>query len=133
GSRCYFCSRLFMPVSPNLKCGALIFSGLLTGGCLIASGQQAIFSDIHVDKKPGQQTGTAIVTIKGKAKQLTRHALEAWPVMDGQNALVIVSNINKDSPGEKRLRFYEGETRKFRDLGLVPFSSAELQQQKQSD
>jgi hypothetical protein len=40
-----------MPVSPNLQCGALIFSGLSTGGCLIASGQQASFSDIHVDKK----------------------------------------------------------------------------------
>ncbi len=110
-----------------------ILLGLSPVWCPVVSGQQAIFSDIHVDKKPGQEVGVAVVTIAGKPKQLTHHALEAWPIMNGQNALVLVSATNKKAPGEHHLRFYEGATRKFRDLGVIPLSSAELQQGKQTD
>lgn len=102
------------------------------GVCRFASGEQAIFSDIHVDKKPGQEIGSAVVTINGKLKQLTHHALNAWPIMDGQNALVLVPGT-KNAPSEYHLRFYEGATRRFRDLGAVPLASPELLQRKQSN
>lgn len=52
--------------------------------------------------------------------------------MDGQNALVLVPDTKRTS-GEYHLRFYEGETRKFRDLGVVPLASPELLQRKQSN
>ena len=61
----------------------------------IAAAQQIPFPDLRVVKKPGEQTGTALVTIKGKPKILARRAVQAWPIMDNENALVQVASRNK--------------------------------------
>ncbi len=107
----------------------LLISSAISSTVLAQKNQ---FPNLRVQKKPGQQTGTALVAVDGKAKTLTRHALEAWPIMDGQNALVLV--LHKDKKLERYdLRVYEGATRKFRNLGAVPFSSAHFLERKQSD
>ena len=80
----------------------------------IAAAQKNPFPDLRIVKKPGQQTGSAMVTINGKNKVLAHHALQAWPVMDNENALVLVEANKKPSGKEFRVRFYEGLTRKYR-------------------
>ncbi len=119
----------------------ITFQKLLLGIMFILAGsaffptyaQQPAFPGLRVQKKPGQNVGVAVVTIDRKQKRLAQHALEAWPIMDGQNALILVLNDKKKERQEYHLRFYEGTTRKWRDLGLVPFSTAELKQARQSD
>jgi opacity protein-like surface antigen len=98
-----------------------------------AFAHQLQFSDLHVVKKPGKQTGPALVAVNGKIKRLAQHAVEAWPVMDRQNALVLVLEAKGKEISEYYLRFYDGATRKRHDLGMVPFSSAELLERKQND
>lgn len=95
--------------------------------------QQVSFKDLHVEKKPGKQVGPAVVTVNGKPKHLATHALQAWTVMNGQNALVLVLHAKSKAPDEYHLRFYDGQTRKYRNLGVVPFATAELIEAKQSD
>jgi hypothetical protein len=99
----------------------------------VAAAQQIAFPELRVVKKPGEQTGSALVTIKGKPKILARHAVEAWQIMDNENAMVLVATRKKNGDDEYHLRFYEGLTRKYRDLGTMPFAATELVQAKQSD
>lgn len=101
--------------------------------CLHAVAQTSLFRDLHVEKKPGQETGPAVVTVNGKTKRVVQHAVEAWPVMNGQNALILVRRKSKDQNGEYHLLFVDGTSRKRRDLGAVPFASAELKDLKLSD
>jgi hypothetical protein len=100
---------------------------------ILATSQESPFPDLRVIKRPNEQSGTALVTIKGKNKVLAHRALQAWTIMDGQNALVLILADKKATGRQFRLRFYEGTSRKYRDLGVVPLSSAELIQGKQSD
>jgi hypothetical protein len=59
--------------------------------------------------------------------------VEAWQIMDNENAMVLVATRKKNGDDEYHLRFYEGLTRKYRDLGTMPFAATELVQAKQSD
>ena len=52
--------------------------------------------------------------------------------MDGRNALILALTL-KNKEGEYRLVYVDGATKKRRDLGALPFASAELVQSKQSD
>ncbi|MBV9679097.1 MAG: LssY C-terminal domain-containing protein, partial [Acidobacteriaceae bacterium] len=93
--------------------------------------QELPFVDIHVDKKPGQQTGPAVVLVNGKVRRILPRALQAWPVMDGRNALIIAL-APKAKEGEYHLIYVDGATKKRRDLGVLPFASADLTAHKQS-
>ena len=107
------------------KCRVTIFRFLpLPLLCWAGIAQTPAFSDLHVYTKPGQQTGQALVTVNGKVRRVAQHALEAWPVMNGQNALILVLGAKKEDNGAYRLLYLDGETRKRRDLGAVPFASA---------
>ncbi|HMJ60119.1 MAG TPA: hypothetical protein VK493_00090, partial [Bryobacteraceae bacterium] len=97
---------------------------------MCASAQTPAFHDIRVEKRPGQLAGPALVTVNGKARRISAHALEAWPVMDGRNALVLALDSKRTANEKYRLVFVEGATRKRRDLGAVPFRSAELSQRE---
>ena len=99
-----------------------------------ASAGETAFPDLRVVKNPGAQTGVARTTIKGKSKVLCKRAVEAWQIMDGENALVAVLSPRK-SHGEEEyhLRFYVGATRKYRDLGIMHYAPAQLVQKKESD
>jgi hypothetical protein len=100
--------------------------------CASLFGQEAEFHTLRVDKKKGEPTGVALITINGKPKRISTGTFQAWPIMDEQNALVIVREP-KNASGEYRLRYVEGESKKRRDLGPVPFIAAELTQHKQTD
>ncbi len=97
---------------------------------LIAAAEQIPFPELRVVKKPGEQTGSALVTIKGKPKILARHGGQAWQIMDNENALVLVASRKKTGGDEYHLRFYEGITREYRDLGTMPFAATELVKQR---
>jgi len=102
--------------------------------CLRAGAQEKPdLRNISVIKKPEQPAGTAIVMVAGKARRILQHALQAWPIMDAQNALILVLVPKKVGPNEYHLRLFEGATRKRRDLGIVPFVSAQLIEEKRSD
>ena len=88
------------------------------------------FKDVHVDKKPGETTGRALVTINGKVRRIATNALQAWPIVNGQDALVLWLDSKAPAAHQYRLRFVEGATRKRRELGAVPFSAAKLIEQQ---
>jgi hypothetical protein len=113
----------------TLKPKAILFC-LLATSCFA---QKVNFQGLHVEKKPGASTGPAVIEVDGKTKKLAQHALQAWPVMNAQNALVLVESRDKKAPVESHLRFYEGTTRKYRDLGPVGLSSAEISEHKLSN
>lgn len=106
---------------------------LVLTACLPVAGQTLPFQDLHVEKKPGKQTGAVVATVHGKVRRITKNAYQAWPVMKGQDALVLVAAPKASGPNHYLLRFYEGATWKRRDLGLVPFASAELSERVQGD
>jgi hypothetical protein len=96
-------------------------------------GQTAVYQSIRVEKKGDTLTGPAVVTVAGKEKRVAQHAIAAWPVMGGQNALVLVANSDRKSSGEPHLRFYEGATRKYRDLGAIDLRSATVTEHELAD
>ncbi len=106
---------------------------LLAAACLPISAQQHAMRNIRVDKKLGQFTGPALVTAGSKVKLITQHIFQAWPINNGDNVLLLVATANKSAKNCYLLRFVEGATRKRRDLGRVPFSSAKLSEGKQED
>lgn len=98
-----------------------------------AAADQDRFPNLRVDKKPNEKSGPALVTINGQNKVLARRAIQAWPIMNGENALVIVTAPKKPSGTQYRLRFYEGESRKYRDLGTMAFPANTFAQAQQTD
>jgi hypothetical protein len=115
--------KVFSRFNQNLK-AVLLF--LLPAFCLASAPQPAALHDVHVDIRPGEQSGDAVVTINGKSKRIVKNATRAWPVMNGENALIVVKGEKAEENGSYRLLFVEGETRRRRDLGAVPFASGEL-------
>jgi hypothetical protein len=108
---------------------------LLSIGSIVCSmfALETSFPDLRVEKKPGARTGSARIMLKGKSKILARNALQAWQIMDGENALVLVA-VNKHGVEKYRLHLYEGRTRRYRDLGVLPLFTVEnLVEAKQND
>ncbi|MEO6910050.1 MAG: LssY C-terminal domain-containing protein, partial [Edaphobacter sp.] len=82
---------------------------------------------VTIVRAPGHQDGEAQMTVKGKTSKITKHAMQAWPVRDGQGALVLIV--------EKKhyiLRYYDLDSGRRRNLGIVPFSHASLQETRLS-
>jgi hypothetical protein len=125
-----FFTLLLSPWPPSWTSCSLLILLVVPASPLFA--QEAVFHTLRVEKKTGEQTGVALITVNGKPKRISTGAFQAWPIMDEQNALVIVREP-KNAGGEYRLRYVEGESKKRRDLGPVPFTAAELTQHKQPD
>ncbi len=101
-----------------------------------AAGQQVKITNIRVEKKPGAVDGRAVATVletvNVKGAQVTRekkgrvatHAVQAWSIMEGHGALLLLSPKKKS--GLYRLRYYDPEPAKGRFLGLVPFAKANI-------
>jgi hypothetical protein len=83
---------------------------------------------ITIVRKDGHKDGVARMTVSGskaKPRSITKHAMQAWPVRDGQGALVLIV--------EKKhylLRYYDLDSGRRRNLGNVPFGHASLQETK---
>jgi opacity protein-like surface antigen len=85
-------------------------------------------TNITIVRKSGHQEGVAKMTVNGKTRSITKHAMQAWPVRDGQGALILVS--------EKKhyvLRYYDLDSGRRRTLGTVPFSQGSLEETKGSN
>src|SRR5262245_1018847 len=90
------CLRLSPRWAALAKVGSLALLFLLVGlARSVAGAEKDPFPKLRVEKKPSEKTGTALVTINGKNKVLARRAIQAWPIMEGEKALVIVAAQEK--------------------------------------
>lgn len=105
------------------SCGLMVFLAL--AGNALAQQAGAQLAGIHVIRKRGSQTGPAVVSVRGKLRRVERDVYEAWPVNKGRNAVLIRRSVQRGTP-KIVLQYMDGETRKRRDLGTVPFTSARL-------
>jgi hypothetical protein len=117
-----------------------IFS-LIAGSCwfgVMGARAQATstITDVVVVKKPNRADGAAMATVKGpstvkgkatvteKKGRIASHALQAWKILGGQGALLLMSPEEKGK--QNRLRYYDLEADKGRFLGNVPFAKATM-------
>ena len=116
----------FMPVS---KPASMVFLV-----CLNTAAQELVLRNIHVEKKPGQESGPVMATVNGKPRRILPEATQVWAVMGGKNALVLIPPSKKESQNkEYHLRFYDTSAHKGRFLGTVPFAQAEFSELKLTD
>ena len=117
----------------------LMFAALLPVTlCLRA--QQSSIVKLTVEKKLGALDGRAMATVKGPAKvkgkvvitentgRIASQAIQAWIVLDGQGALLLLSPEKKGL--SNRLRYYELDAGKGRLLGRLPFQEATIAERK---
>jgi hypothetical protein len=98
--------------------------------------QQTSIVKLMVEKKPGASDGRAMAAVKGPMKvkgkvvigektgRIATKAVQAWIIMDGQGALLLLSPEKKDQP--YRLRYYQLDVGKGRLLGHVPFTEGTI-------
>ena len=107
---------------------------------LALQAQQTAIIKLIVEKKPGASEGQAMATVKGPLKvkgkvvigektgRIATKAVQAWIILDGQGALLLLSPEKKDQP--YRLRYYQLDAGKGRLLGHVPFAEATIAEWK---
>ncbi|HET6219227.1 MAG TPA: LssY C-terminal domain-containing protein [Acidobacteriaceae bacterium] len=98
--------------------------------------QSAVIVKLVIVKKPGALDGKAMATVKAPVKvngkiiirektgHIATHALQAWTIMNGQGALLLLSPEKKG--GQDQLRYYQLDEGKGRPLGDVPFAQATM-------
>lgn len=92
-------------------------------------GQVTGSPEITIARKPGQEGGEAQMTANGKVRKIAPHAVQAWKVRDGAGALVLVAEPAKGkAPKQYRLRYYDLDSGRRRDLGELPMSKASLKE-----
>jgi len=80
---------------------------------------------ITIVRKNGQPDGVAQITVKGKTSKIAKHAMQAWLVRGGEGAHVLIHHKQ-----QYILRYYDLDSSRRRDLGVVPFSHATLQENR---
>jgi len=85
-------------------------------------------TDITIVRKNGQEDGVAQMKVKDKVHNITPHAVQAWPVRNGQGALILVLEKKRSKPKQYLLRYYDLDSGGRRILGSVPFNAATLQE-----
>ncbi len=116
----------FMPISRPASMVFLV--------CLNTAAQKLVLRNIHVEKKPGQESGPVMATVNGKPRRILPEATQVWAVMRGKNALVLIPPSEKEPQNkEYHLRFYDTSVHKGRFWGTVPFAQAEFSEQKLPD
>lgn len=107
----------------------------LLGASSVAA-QQTTITHLRVEKKPGAADGRAMATVTGSATvkgkvvaaertgRIADHAVQAWSIMHGQGALLLLAPQKKTDL--YRLRYYDPDARKGRMLGLLPFARAAI-------
>jgi hypothetical protein len=124
-----------------LRCAFLmLITAVLMPAPIYLHAQQSSIVKLTVDKKPGAHEGQAMATVKGPAKvkgkivitektgRIATHALQAWIILDGQGALLLLSPEKTGLPN--RLRYYELDAGKGRLLGHVPLTEATIVERK---
>lgn len=100
--------------------------------------QSATMVKLVIVKKPGAPDGQAMATVKAPIKvkgkvtmrektgRIATHARQAWIIMNGQGALLLLSPAKKG--GQYQLRYYQLDEDKGRLLGDVPFGQAAMEE-----
>jgi len=86
--------------------------------------------EITIVRKSGHEDGVAQMVVKGKMRKITAHAVQAWPVRDGQGALILVVETKGSGPKQYLLRYYDLDTGRRRVLGAVPMRSGAVEESK---
>ena len=114
----------------------LIAGSCWFGGLGARAQVTSTITDVVVVKKPNRADGAAMATVKGpstvkgkatvteKKGRIASHALQAWKILGGQGALLLMSPEKKGK--QNRLRYYDLEADKGRFLGNVPFATATM-------
>ena len=94
----------------------------------IASAQsQADEPPIVIVRRPGREDGEAQMTIKGKVRKISPHAVAAFRVRGGQSALIIGLEPAKGKTAKTYvLHYYDLDSGRRRLLGTVPINAATL-------
>jgi LssY C-terminus len=114
---------------PRIALVAWIGLSLTIFSALSAEAQQkdADVSPITIVRKPGMEDGEAQMTVKGKIRKISPHAVAAFNARGGEGALILVLQPAKgDVPKQYLLRYYDLDTGRRRVLGAVPMSTATL-------
>jgi hypothetical protein len=90
-------------------------------------------TDITIVRKPGHDDGIAEMKVKGKVNKITSHAVQAWPVREGQGALILVVQKKGSGPKQYILRYYDLDSGRRRILGPLPFNTASIQESNSPD
>ncbi len=105
--------------------------------------QSAVMVKLVIVRKPGVPDGNAMatvrapihvkgkVTVREKTGHIAIHALQAWIIMNGQGALLLLSPEKKG--GQYQLRYYQLDEGKGRMLGDVPFAQATMEESRATD
>ncbi len=128
---------------PRQRRVASIFRAALslisTGTLLLAAcawSQQTTITSLRVEKKSNAAHGRAMATVTGqtnvkgklvateKTGRIANHAVQAWTILNGHGALLLLAPQKKDEL--YRVRYYAADAGKGRTLGMVPFAQAKL-------
>jgi opacity protein-like surface antigen len=88
---------------------------------------------ITIIRQSGKEDGLAEMIVKGKTHKITANAVRAWPVREGQSALILVVEQKKSSTRRYVLRYYDLDSGRRRVLGTVPFKTANVLESQTPD
>src|ERR1700761_4137330 len=84
-------------------------------------------SPIVIVRRAGKEDGEAQMTVKGKVRKISPHAVAAFRVRGGQGALIIGLEPAKGKIAKSYvLHYYDLDSGRRRLLGTVPFNAATL-------
>src|ERR1700748_1793578 len=72
---------------------------------------------ITIIRQTGKEGGEAQMIVKGKAHKITANAVQAWPVREGQGALILVLPHKGSAARQYVLRYYDLDSGRRRVLG----------------
>ncbi|MEO6830474.1 MAG: LssY C-terminal domain-containing protein [Acidobacteriaceae bacterium] len=113
----------------------LVALGILFYG-VHAGAQQTTITSLRIERKPGASDGQAMATVKGSANvkgtvvatqktgRIARHVVEAWTILHGEGALLVLAP--RKEGGLYRVRYYDADAGKGRMLGKIPFAHAKM-------
>jgi len=88
---------------------------------------------ITIVRESGKEAGVAQMIVKSKAHKITANAVQAWPVLEGQAALILVVEQKRHSPKKYVLRYYDLDSGRRRILGTVPFKTGNVLESETKD
>jgi opacity protein-like surface antigen len=115
-------------VSRTILLSALLLALPCLTSALAQAPKPASVTTITIVRKDGHKDGVAQMAVSGskdKPRSITKHAMQAWLVRDGQGALILVSQKK-----QYFLRYYDLDSGRRRTLGTVPFSHASFVETK---
>jgi LssY C-terminus len=127
----------------TLRRALLVVAAAGIPGPLYLYAQQASIVKLAIEKKPGSPDGRALAIVKGPSKikgkivvtektgRIATHAIQAWTIMNGQGALLLLSPERKGLPN--RLRYYQLDAGKGRLLGNVPLDQGTVAERMPAD